>query len=101
MELSKLSEKCKKCSKVDTCDHKKMEALAIADMPKGGFAVEGIIPLVDTGIQIVGTLNGNAQISCAEQTPNELNESILEAIKKALSEENQLEKQLTITISRS
>ena len=27
MGLSKLAEKCKKCPKVDTCDHKKMEAV--------------------------------------------------------------------------
>ena len=29
MSLSRLAEKCQKCPKVDTCDHKKMEALGL------------------------------------------------------------------------
>lgn len=33
MPLSKLSEKCKSCHKVDTCDHKKMELCALAELP--------------------------------------------------------------------
>lgn len=33
MTLSKLSEKCKTCSKVDSCDHKKMEMYALAELP--------------------------------------------------------------------
>ena len=34
MGLSKLAEKCKKCPKVDSCDHKRMEAVACLEMPK-------------------------------------------------------------------
>lgn len=34
MSLSRLSEKCKKCPKVDSCDHKRMEAYAYLKMPK-------------------------------------------------------------------
>lgn len=33
MTLSKLSEKCKACSKVDSCDHKEMELYALAELP--------------------------------------------------------------------
>lgn len=33
MTLSKLSEKCKACQKVDSCDHKKMEMCALAELP--------------------------------------------------------------------
>lgn len=33
MTLSKLSERCKVCPKVDTCDHKKMELCALAELP--------------------------------------------------------------------
>ena len=33
MTLSKLSEKCKACLKVDSCDHKKMEMCALAELP--------------------------------------------------------------------
>ena len=33
MTLSKLSERCKACPKVDTCDHKKMELCALAELP--------------------------------------------------------------------
>ena len=29
MSLSKLAEKCRKCPRVDTCDHKRMEAVGI------------------------------------------------------------------------
>nr|DAI47953.1 MAG TPA: hypothetical protein [Caudoviricetes sp.] len=32
MTLSKLSEKCKACPKVDSCDHKKMELCALAEL---------------------------------------------------------------------
>ena len=33
MTLSKLSEKCKACPKVDSCDHKEMELCALAELP--------------------------------------------------------------------
>lgn len=33
MTLSKLSERCKACPKVDSCDHKKMEMCALAELP--------------------------------------------------------------------
>lgn len=33
MTLSKLSEKCKACPKVDSCDYKKMEMCALAELP--------------------------------------------------------------------
>ena len=33
MVLSKLAEKCKACPKVDSCDHKKMEMYALAELP--------------------------------------------------------------------
>ena len=33
MILSKLSEKCKTCPKVDSCDHKKMVMCALAELP--------------------------------------------------------------------
>lgn len=33
MTLSKLSEMRKACPKVDTCDHKKMELCALAELP--------------------------------------------------------------------
>lgn len=36
--LSKLSEKCKSCPKVDTCDHKRMELCALAELPEQNIA---------------------------------------------------------------
>lgn len=33
MTLSKLSEKCKACQKVNSCDYKKMEMCALAELP--------------------------------------------------------------------
>lgn len=32
--LSKLSEKCKACPRVDKCDHKRMELCALAELPE-------------------------------------------------------------------
>ena len=34
MGLSRLAEVCRKCPYVDTCDHKRMEALGYLPMPK-------------------------------------------------------------------
>lgn len=34
MGLSQLAEACRKCPYVDTCDHKRMEALGYLPMPK-------------------------------------------------------------------
>ena len=34
MSLSKLSEKCRKCSKMLTCDHKEMEAIGVLPLMK-------------------------------------------------------------------
>lgn len=38
MTLSKLSEKCKACPKVDSCDHKQMEMCALAELPQSAMA---------------------------------------------------------------
>ena len=38
MTLSKLSEKCKACPRVDKCDHKRMELCALAELPKKACA---------------------------------------------------------------
>lgn len=38
MTLSKLSEKCKACPKVDSCDYKKMELCALAELPTNACA---------------------------------------------------------------
>ncbi len=38
MTLSKLAEKCKACPKVDSCDHKKMEMCALAELPQSAMA---------------------------------------------------------------
>lgn len=38
MVLSKLAEKCKTCPKVDSCNHKKMEMCALAELPQRAMA---------------------------------------------------------------
>ena len=43
MGLSKLSEACKKCPNVDSCDHKRMEALGCLPSPEPSKAAE-IVP---------------------------------------------------------
>ena len=59
MSLSKLSEKCRKCPKVDTCDHKKMEALGLLpgeptmdEVMKKGTARIGVIGMGGAGLAI-------------------------------------------------
>lgn len=42
MTLSKLSEMCNACPKVDTCDHKRMELCALAELPKKACADIGV-----------------------------------------------------------
>ena len=52
MSLSKLAEECKKCKYVDTCEHKRMEAVGFLPgeptleetmkLPKGNIAVMGM-----------------------------------------------------------
>lgn len=34
MGLSKIAETCRSCPKVDTCNHKKMEMCALAELPE-------------------------------------------------------------------
>lgn len=43
MTLSKLSEMCKACPKVDTCDHKRMELCALAELPQKACADIGAV----------------------------------------------------------
>lgn len=38
MTLSKLAKKCKACPKVDSCDHKRMEMCALAELPQRAMA---------------------------------------------------------------
>jgi len=58
MALSKLSERCKVCPKVDTCDHKKMELCALAELPSQvsmnagqPFAMDTAMPLMRERIE--------------------------------------------------
>ena len=44
MTLSKLAEKCKVCPNVDSCDHKKMEMCALAELPQRAMA-EATVPV--------------------------------------------------------
>lgn len=42
MTLSKLSEMCKACPKVDSCDQKRMELCALTELPKKSCADIGV-----------------------------------------------------------
>ena len=48
MVLSKLAEKCKACPKVDSCDHKKMEMCALAELPQRAMAEATVSTLAST-----------------------------------------------------
>lgn len=53
MTLSKLSEKCKACPKVDSCDHKKMEMYALAELPPKMCADAGLTVSVSASAPIL------------------------------------------------
>lgn len=53
MTLSKLSEKCKACPKVDSCDHKKMEMCALAELPPKMCADTGLTASVSVSAPIL------------------------------------------------
>ncbi len=53
MVLSKLSEKCKACPKVDSCDHKKMEMCALAELPLKMCADAGLTASVNATVPIL------------------------------------------------
>lgn len=53
MTLSKLSEKCKACPRVDSCDHKKMEMCAMAELPPNMCANAGLTASVSVSAPIL------------------------------------------------
>lgn len=53
MTLSKLSEKCKACPRVDKCDHKRMELCALAELPPKMCADAGQIASVSASAPIL------------------------------------------------
>ena len=53
MTLSKLSEKCKACPKVDSCNHKKMEMCALAELPPNMCADAGLTVTVSASAPIL------------------------------------------------
>lgn len=57
MTLSKLAEKCKACPKVDSCDHKRMEMCALAELSQRAMAevtatasVSAMAPFCENGL---------------------------------------------------
>jgi hypothetical protein len=48
--LSKLSEKCKTCPKVDECDNKRMELCALAELPNRATIDTGQIASVSASV---------------------------------------------------
>ena len=48
--LSKLSEKCKTCHKVDECDNKRMELCALAELPNSATIDAGQIAVVSASV---------------------------------------------------
>lgn len=53
MTLSKLSEKCKACPSADSCDHKKMEMCALAELPPKMCANAGLTASVSVSAPIL------------------------------------------------
>ena len=69
--ISQMAEKCQKCPKRDTCDHKRMEMCAYIDMP---INCSLAMPQVEASISI------NAIPNTSSTT-----ESILKEIEKTIS----------------
>lgn len=53
MTLSKLSEKCKACPRVDKCDHKRMELCALAELPPKMCADAGQMDSVSAAMPLM------------------------------------------------
>lgn len=51
--LSKLSKKCKACPKVDSCNHRKMEMCALAELPPKMCADAGLTASVSVSAPIL------------------------------------------------
>lgn len=69
--ISQMAEKCQKCPKRDTCDHKRMEACAYIDMPVNCASV---MPQVEASISINTVTNTTSTV-----------ESILKEIESTIS----------------
>ncbi len=70
MGLSKLAEKCRGCPKQDTCDHKKMEAVAVISSP------------VDYGQNV---LDCGTTVKLQNLDPNKYIKELLDAAAKELA----------------
>lgn len=66
MSLSKLAEECKKCKYVDTCEHKRMEAVGFLQGEKL-MPVESVMLPFENGVNITNGLNVTE--STASQSP--------------------------------
>ncbi len=53
MTLSKLAKKCTACPKVDSCDHKRMEMCALAELPPKMCADAGLTASISASAPIL------------------------------------------------
>lgn len=80
--ISKLSEKCKKCPNVQSCNNKRMEACALAEMPKLN-AVNTTVPAAMSLTQPMLRINHPITINMGEYgVINTSTEEIAEKLKE-------------------
>lgn len=87
--LSRTAEKCRKCSNVKNCNNKRLEACALAELPKQS-SINVTAPLADLStIQISRPVTPitihMGEFGDIQTTMEEINEKINDRIAKALS----------------
>lgn len=76
MGLTKLSEKCSKCPKKDTCDHKRMEAVAYLEPTLNPLAQPLAQPLIREYTPIIIHMGDYGDIHTSmEELAKEINKS--------------------------
>lgn len=74
--ISQMAEKCQKCPKRDTCDHKRMEMCAYIDMP---INCSSAMPQVEASISINAIPNTS---STTESILKEIESTISRSLKR-------------------
>ena len=91
MGLSQLAEMCQKCPKVETCNHKRMEALAFLPDPcemeqaTGGIVPVGVVNLCDGSTVVMDKTEtvGGFNIMTPQQT-KDFAEAVIKEMERAL-----------------
>ena len=83
--ISKLSEKCQKCSRVEKCDHKRMEACAyydernMAESVNAPFAADAASPILRETVNMI--VNGQVVKVYKDEIERELYKNLYDGLR--------------------